>query len=91
LRLRKHAQSFRENYQRQNDSVEADKNDELRRKAAALLGFDFEAAVRLKAWDDASQLVKVGISFQANPLGQGVNPFWRRIVRTMAIQRSATF
>ena len=35
--------------------------DDLLGKAATFLAFDFEAAVRLKSWDDTLRLLKVNL------------------------------
>jgi len=58
LSVRKHVMAFQAQYRSQIGSLRGGAKEDLCRKASALLSFDFEAAVRLKAWDDASQIVK---------------------------------
>lgn len=42
-------------------NLEEETKQEFLKKASTFLVFDFEAAVRLKAWADASQLANVGL------------------------------
>ncbi|MCJ1284476.1 hypothetical protein MMC26_003808, partial [Xylographa opegraphella] len=56
LDLRRHTKSFQIHFVAQVDSLQGGAKDDLCRKASMLLTFDFEAAVRLKAWDDAGQI-----------------------------------
>ncbi|MCJ1397829.1 hypothetical protein MMC11_001025 [Xylographa trunciseda] len=58
LDLRRHAKDFHIQFEAQIDSLQGGAKDDLHRKASTLLTFDFEAAVRLKAWDDVSQIVR---------------------------------
>lgn len=58
LGVRKHAKAFQAQFQSQIGSLRGGAKEDLSRKASALLSFDFEAAVRLKAWDDVSQIAK---------------------------------
>ena len=58
LDVRKHAGSFQNHFLAQISSFEGGAKEDLRCKASALVSFDFEAAVQLKAWEDASQIVK---------------------------------
>ena len=59
LSVRKHAKAFQAKFQSQIGSLRGGAKEDLSRKASALLSFDFEAAVRLKSWNDASQIVKL--------------------------------
>ena len=68
LNVRKHAKAFQVQYQTQIGALGGGARDDLSRKASALLSFDFEAAVRLKAWDEASQIVKDSKEFEASKL-----------------------
>ncbi|MCJ1432892.1 hypothetical protein MMC27_002250 [Xylographa pallens] len=58
LNLRRHAKNFHIHFVAQVKSLQGGAKDDLCRKASTLLTFDFEAAVRLKAWEDAGQIVK---------------------------------
>jgi hypothetical protein len=51
--------------------------DDLSVKGRTLLSFDFEAAVKLMAWDDACALVKVGC-------GRCPDPFLAYLLMTFA-------
>lgn len=44
------------------DRFEGGAKDDLRKKYAALLSFDFEAAAHLKAWDELGQIIDVSRS-----------------------------
>ena len=58
LDARKHAKSFRLRLQNQTQ-LEGGARDDLLRKAKTLSIYDFEAAIRLKAWHDIDQLLEV--------------------------------
>jgi tetratricopeptide (TPR) repeat protein len=58
LAVRKHAKAFQAHFQSQIGLLRGGAKEDLSHKASALLSFDFEAAVRLKAWEDVSQIVK---------------------------------
>ncbi|MCJ1250157.1 hypothetical protein MMC30_007383 [Trapelia coarctata] len=68
LSVRQHAKAFHAQYQSQIGSLRGGAKHDLSRKASALLSFDFEAAVRLKAWGDASQIVKDSKEFEDSKL-----------------------
>ena len=51
---------FRVNVKDQVNRLEGGAKDDLQRKYASLLTFDYEAAARLKAWDSLDQIIKVG-------------------------------
>ena len=51
---------FRVNVKDQVNRLEGGAKDDLQRKYASLLTFDFEAAARLKAWGSFGQIIKVG-------------------------------
>ncbi|KAL9123274.1 MAG: hypothetical protein Q9187_000182 [Circinaria calcarea] len=57
LDARKHAKTFRSHLQNQ-DQLEGGAKDDLLRKAKTLNIYDFEAAIRLKAWHDIGQLLE---------------------------------
>ena len=59
LDLRRHAQNFHIHFVAQIDLLQGGAKDDLCRKASTLVTFDFEAAVRLKAWEDAGRIVRV--------------------------------
>ena len=50
---------FRIDVKGQIDRLEGGAKDDLQRKHASLLAFDYEAAARLKAWNIFDQLIKV--------------------------------
>ncbi|KAI9826189.1 MAG: hypothetical protein M1819_007445 [Sarea resinae] len=58
LRLRSHASEFRRGYSEQIERAEFGGKDDLVQKYSSVLSFDFEAAVRLKAWDDLGSIVE---------------------------------
>ncbi|KAI9681495.1 MAG: hypothetical protein M1817_002779 [Caeruleum heppii] len=58
LNLRQHANEFRRRFDERPDQVRGSALDDLLKKYAALLAFDFEAAARLKAWDDLNAIVE---------------------------------
>ncbi|KAI9718236.1 MAG: hypothetical protein M1812_004226 [Candelaria pacifica] len=58
LNLRSHVSEFRKRVQDQVTRLEGGAKDDLGRKYSTLLLFDFEAAVRLKAWDSLGQLIE---------------------------------
>lgn len=57
LGLRKHVDSFDNGLQLQLDKMEEGPIQDLHRKLAVLLAFDFEAACQLKAWDDLGEII----------------------------------
>jgi hypothetical protein len=57
LDVRKHVDSFDTLLQEKLDSMYEDMEQDLRRKLSILAAFDFEAACRLKAWDDLGEAV----------------------------------
>ncbi|KFY01778.1 hypothetical protein V490_00767 [Pseudogymnoascus sp. VKM F-3557] len=57
LELRKHVDSFDARLQSIVDALEDGPQQDLLRKLASLLVFDFEAAIRLKAWDDLTEII----------------------------------
>lgn len=57
LNVRKHVDSFDTLLQEKVDSMNEDMEQDLRRKLSILAAFDFEAACRLKAWDDLGEAV----------------------------------
>lgn len=59
LNARKHANDFRKEAHSHLEKFEGGAKDDLKKKYATLLSFDFEAAARLKAWDDLGQIVDV--------------------------------
>ncbi|MCJ1227176.1 hypothetical protein MMC12_003831 [Toensbergia leucococca] len=58
LGLRKVAEDFRGRLQEQLKRLEGGAKKDLLRKHTSLVAFDFEAAVRLKAWEDLFQLIE---------------------------------
>ena len=56
---RKHAQEFRSYLQLRPERTSGPPDDDLEQKASTVLSFEFEAAVRLKVWEDLSDLVRV--------------------------------
>ena len=61
LKCRKHVNAFRECLNDQLESLEVFDQSKLLEKFACLLAFDFEAAVRLKAWPDLTSIVNVRV------------------------------
>ncbi|KAI9792394.1 MAG: hypothetical protein M1816_002278 [Peltula sp. TS41687] len=57
LNVRKHANDFRKEAHSHLEKFEGGAKDDLEKKYATLLSFDFEAAARLKAWDDLGQII----------------------------------
>jgi hypothetical protein len=57
LELRKHVDSFDARLQSIIDVLEEGPQQDLLKKLATLLVFDFEAAIRLKAWDDLTEII----------------------------------
>ena len=59
LNGRKHANEFRKRSYSHLNKLEGGAKDDLLKKFGTLLVFDFEAAARLKAWDDLSMIIEV--------------------------------
>lgn len=59
LDVRKVVGDFRTYVQDQLDRLEGGAKDDLQRKHASLLAFDYEAAARLKAWASFDQIIQV--------------------------------
>ncbi|OBT69660.1 hypothetical protein VE03_00976 [Pseudogymnoascus sp. 23342-1-I1] len=57
LELRKHVDSFDSRLQSIIDNLEEGPQQDLLKKLTTLLVFDFEAAIRLKAWDDLTEVI----------------------------------
>lgn len=57
LRLRKHVESFDLQLQNKVGNLEEEAEADLRRKWNVLAAFDFEAACRLKAWDQLGEII----------------------------------
>ena len=57
LRLRKHVESFDTHLQKKTDNLPQEAEADLRRKLSILAAFDFEAACKLKAWDDFGEII----------------------------------
>ncbi|KAK0108478.1 hypothetical protein ONS95_003281 [Cadophora gregata] len=57
LRLRKHVESFDVQLQKKAGNIPEEAEADLRRKLTILAAFDFEAACRLKAWDDFAEII----------------------------------
>ncbi|OBT49348.1 hypothetical protein VE00_00485 [Pseudogymnoascus sp. WSF 3629] len=57
LELRKHVDSFDTRLQSIIEVLEEGPQQDLLKKLATLLVFDFEAAIRLKAWDDLTEII----------------------------------
>jgi hypothetical protein len=57
LTLRKHVSSFDNLLQEKLEKLEGGPKQDLLQKLAVLLGFDFEASCKLKAWDDLSEII----------------------------------
>src|SRR5437667_5033342 len=58
LDMRNHVRRFQQQLQDQLDRFEEGAKVDLIKKQSSLLAFDFEAAVRLKAWDDLQVIVE---------------------------------
>ena len=57
--MRSHVKTFRDRLQDQLGRLEGGAREDLLGKYGTLLSFEFEAAVRLKAWDALSQIIDV--------------------------------
>jgi hypothetical protein len=57
LQVRKYVEHFDTNLQSILDILEEGPQQDLLKKLATLLVFDFEAAIRLKAWDDLTEVI----------------------------------
>ncbi|KFY45185.1 hypothetical protein V494_01110 [Pseudogymnoascus sp. VKM F-4513 (FW-928)] len=57
LEMRKHVDSFDTRLQSIIDGLEEGPQQDLLKKLATLLVFDFEAAIRLKAWNDLTEII----------------------------------
>ena len=57
LRLRKHVESFDTHLQKKTGNLPQEAEADLRRKLSILAAFDFEAACKLKAWDDFGEII----------------------------------
>jgi hypothetical protein len=57
LQLRKHVESFDTSLQSILDVLEEGPQQDLLKKLATLLVYDFEAAIRLKAWDHLTEVI----------------------------------
>jgi hypothetical protein len=57
--VRKAVDDFRTHVKDQVDRLEGGAKEDLLRKHASLLGFDYEAAARLKDWGSLGQIIKV--------------------------------
>lgn len=57
LNVRKHVDTFDILLQEKVENINEDMEADLRRKLSILAAFDFEAACRLKAWDDLGESV----------------------------------
>jgi hypothetical protein len=57
LQLRKHVKSFDTRLQSILDVLEEGPQQDLLNKLATLLVYDFEAAIRLKSWDDLTEVI----------------------------------
>lgn len=57
LILRSHVNSFDSTMQGKLERLEDDPKEDLLKKLSILLAFDFEAACRLKAWDDLTEVI----------------------------------
>ncbi|KAL2071470.1 hypothetical protein VTL71DRAFT_12705 [Oculimacula yallundae] len=58
LRLRKHVESFNTHLQDKISNLQEEAEADLRKKLSILAAFDFEAACRLKAWDDLGEIIR---------------------------------
>ncbi|MCJ1312329.1 hypothetical protein MMC25_006003 [Agyrium rufum] len=59
LQVRRHGEHFREHLQQQMSSLEGTAKNDLKRKAMALLAYEYEAILRLKAWIDIAMILQV--------------------------------
>src|SRR3954463_15738443 len=57
LGVRNHVHSFQQQLRDQLDRFEEGAKGDLVKKQSSLIAFDFEAAVRLKAWDDLQVII----------------------------------
>ena len=57
INVRKYVGSFDKQLQEKRDKIEDGPSQDLHRKLAILLAFDFEAACQLKAWDDLGEVI----------------------------------
>ncbi|RKF63583.1 Sporulation-specific protein 22 [Erysiphe neolycopersici] len=57
LNIRKHVNSFEEVLQAKKEVMDVRAREDLNRKLSILIAFDFEAACRLKAWDDLENII----------------------------------
>ncbi|KHJ34534.1 putative tpr-like protein [Erysiphe necator] len=57
LNIRKHIHSFEAVLEVKKDVMDMQAREDLNRKLSILIAFDFEAACRLKAWDDLEKIV----------------------------------
>ncbi|TAQ83981.1 hypothetical protein B7494_g7694 [Chlorociboria aeruginascens] len=62
LNLRKHVGSFDSSLQEKLPNMEKELAQDLLQKFAIILAFDFEAACRLKAWDDLGKIILTAVS-----------------------------
>ena len=60
LTCRKHVGEFRSRANPHLDLLQGEAREELSRKYSRMIMFDFEAAARLKEWEDLSKMVDVG-------------------------------
>ncbi len=61
MNVRSHVKAFRERLQDQLGRLEGGAREDLLRKYGTVLSFEYEAAVRLKAWDGLAQIIDVNI------------------------------
>ncbi|POS85724.1 hypothetical protein EPUL_000909 [Erysiphe pulchra] len=57
LNIRKHVNSFETVLQAKKEVMDVQAREDLNRKFSILIAFDFEAACRLKAWDDLEKII----------------------------------
>lgn len=57
LNIRKHVKSFEAVLQSKKEVMDVRAREDLNRKLSILITFDFEAACRLKAWDDLENII----------------------------------
>lgn len=58
LNLRKHVSNFDKSLDEKLDTLQEGPTQDLLQKLSVLLAFDFEAACRLKSWDDLPRIVR---------------------------------
>jgi tetratricopeptide (TPR) repeat protein len=58
LQVRKHVRSFDNTLQSKLEKLEQGPAEDLLKKLSIMLAYDFEAAVRLKGWDDLGEIVR---------------------------------